>query len=344
MANKYLQAAIGSIETVETTRSYWFIRTSSGDYYKEFVRSGFIAVGYDLISPEDIAKNNMYSADGESLLNIVIKQQYPEQKRPAYIGNQLIDFAYKVKKGDLVVIPSYSTGRISIGEVVDDKIYVETDIPDHPSACPFKKRKKVNWIKVSLNFERIDPNLIKIKYRQKTVSRIDPYLGSILDRTITPLFIKGENAHLTFEITKEDSINAFELFESWIELFSLAEEFGKEEGYDVNKKDFNVRINVQSPGTIEFISYSVVGITVLSLLVAAIIGADFKIKNTILGEIHIKTPGLLSQISDFLDKRQERKTKKQLFENVLKMQINPDDVANILKQLNQRNGEKSSEN
>ena len=337
MTKAEIQKIIDDLATVSERRNYWLVRTMGGQYYHDFVANGFIAIGYDEVPVSEIAKANTNDNTAQKIIGALIKKIYPKEQRPNYIGRQILDFTYYIKKGDIVVIPSVSSDLLSIGEVVETPIYQEqTPAKDIPEVCPFEKRKKIKWLKKDLRLDKLDANLLRLKYTRRTITSIDEDLSDFIDRLITPLFIKKDDAHLSLDIRQEQGIKAAELFETWLDLFKVAEEFGKDNNLDINKNDYEVRINVQSPGTIEFISYSVIGIVVLSTIVAAVIGAEYE-ANTKLFNFKIKSDGLIKQITNFLNNKTDRKFKEEITKKVKKMNITADEMVKILEQLNKKN-------
>lgn len=330
-----INEVVNSLTRISSSRKYWFVRTQGGAYYDSFLENSYIAIGYDTIRLSTI-KQAYENPNSKLALSDAIKERFPEETRPGYIGNQLIDFCYNIKKNDIVVIPSVSSTYVSIGEVESTPIN-ELDKSVDEKDCPFLKRKKIKWLKTNIKLSNLDPELIKLKYTQRTVTRVPDELTSFIDRKILPIFIKDENAHLALNVQKEESISAYSLFSTWIDLLDLVEEFGKEQNLEIEKEDFDLRINVQSPGTIEFITYSIVGLAVLSLMVAALVGAEYK-TNSKFFEMHFKTEGLFSKLGLFLDKRRDRIDQKRLTEKVTEMDLNPEEFVEILKQLRSNKG------
>lgn len=288
---------IESLTTIENNRQYWFVRTQGGNYYNTFLKNSYIAIGYDDISLS-IIKKAFENVNGKKSLSDVIKSKYVEELRPNYIGNQLIDFSYNLRKGDIVIIPSEASNYISIGEIEETPIYeIENKLSDDD--CPFLKRKKIRWVKQNIKFESIDSKLVNLKYSRRTITRIDEEMSSFIDRLLFPIYIKGDNAHLTLNVTKKENLPAYSLFSTWTQLLDLTEEFGNEQKLDIDKNDIDLKINVQSPGTIEFITYSVVGIVTLSLFVVALIGADFESKTRPF-RFSFKSEGLIKKFQIFL--------------------------------------------
>ena len=326
-----IQQLIKSISTVKTTRECWFVRTQGGDYYEDFLKNKYIAIGYDEINLSDI-KNASAGEVGKNILTEIIKKKFPDEGRPGFISGQLVDFSYNISKGDIVIIPSYSSEYVSFGEVVETPIYIEDKILQNEE-CPFLKRKKIKWNKINIKLEDLDSDFIPLKYSQKTITKLDGKLTTYVDRIITPIFIKDNDAHLSLDIQRKEKIPAYELFETWIDLLELTEEFGKENELEIDKKSFDLKINVESPGTIEFITYAVTGIVVLSVIVVALVGAEYE-SNTRPIRFKLKSEGLLKKVTDFLNSKQDRVLKSELIKKVKDMEINPDEVAKILDKIN----------
>lgn len=326
-----IKELIDSLTVFNNKRDYWFIRTQGGDFYKTFLENSYIAIGYDSINLSSI-KNATNEKHGKKKLAETIKKQFPDESRPGYIGNQLIDFSYNIKKGDIVIIPSESSSLISIGEVVETPIF-ELKNNLGVTDCPFLKRKKIKWLKQNLTFKQIDSNLISIKYSQRTVTKIKDEFYPFIDRIISPIYIKNDNAHLAINVQREENFPAYDVFKTWIDLLDLTEEFGKEENVLIEKKDIDLKINVQSPGTIEFITYSVVGIIVLATLVTALIGAEYE-SNSRPFRFKFKSDGLIKKVSEFLDKKKDREFKESLTNKLIAMEIKPEELIELLKNIN----------
>ena len=334
MNKQDIDRIIKSISKVKPTREYWFVRTQGGNYYKDFLKGNYIAIGYDEINLSDIRAANS-NVSGKVTLTEIIKKKFPNEGRPGFVSHQLVDFAYNISKGDIVIVPSYSSEFISIGEVVETPIFQATQqLKDEE--CPFMKRKKTKWLKLDILLDNLDSEFIKLKYSQKTITKVDIEISNFIDRIISPLYIKENDAHLSLDIRKKEKINAYELFQTWTELLDLTEEFGKENDLEIDKRSFDLKIHVQSPGTIEFITYAVIGIVVLSVIVVAIIGAEYEF-NTRPIRFKLKSDGLIKKVSEFLDSKQNRLLKSELIKKVKDMDIKPEEIAKILEQVSNDN-------
>src|ERR1035437_5518055 len=106
---------------VRGTRHYWFFRTNGGDYYESFLKGGYIGIGYNQISYSTI-KSVEKDEEGNynsKLLSPLVKEKYgDEEPHPNLAAAQLVKFVHEIKKGDIILIPSFCSQEISFGEVL----------------------------------------------------------------------------------------------------------------------------------------------------------------------------------------------------------------------------------
>lgn len=319
---------ISHLITVKSDKKYWFVRTMGGEYYDNFIDGNYVAIGYDKISLYDISQSKNKDFFDEEKLGKIILKAFPDEQRPKYIATQLFDFVYFIKKGDLVVIPSETSNVFSFAEVSDSAAYLQTK----PDNCPFKKRKRVTYIKKNVPLNSLDTLFYKLKYTQRTVSHIDEEIIPYIDAIINTIFVKNDNAHLALELRQKTAIKATSLFETWLDIFNISENFAKDNGIDFTKEDFQIKITLHSPGWIEFISYSIEGIILISVILASLIGASFKAKHNNFG-IEFNTEGFLKKYSDYLNDKVDRKLKEKIINKLDEMDIRTEDIRKLLQQV-----------
>jgi restriction system protein len=328
----YIEQAIENVAKINQTRRYWFIRTQGGDYYSDFLTNGFVAIGYDNASHEEIRAS--YKSGGDYNVSTLVESKYPDETRPKYIATQLIDFSINIKKGDIIIIPSQSSNYLSFGEIIDSlvvapkKLSVQTEV-DY-EICEFKKRRKVKWYRTNISIDSLDANFLRIKTIQRTVTELKDGLIVYVDRAIIPLFIKGEQAHVALVTTKTGDYSASATFESWTEVLNLMEEFALEEGIDVKKESIKFRINVQSPGDIELISSVVIGILLISGIIAIAVGVDIQLKDS---------PFLRSIKTKF--DRVPAKVKNKIINGINGLGLSKNNIREITNQLKDENNDNS---
>lgn len=306
-----MEQLIKYIPQIPENQRYWFVRTNSGEYYDSFVNDGFIGIGWNQIELKHLKENRP--------LDDIVKEKYKDENRPNYVANQIKTFCFDMKKGDIVLIPSSKSAYIHFGVIQDDEAYEEEipfeieNIDAHPELlfeyeglCPYRKRRKVKWIK-PIKRNNMDPQLYKLIYSQHTISNADGY-AEYIDKSLFDFYIKGRKCHFILHVRKKDYIKARHLISFMSDLLSLA---GHKEGNEID-----IKVNVQSPGTIELIGFIPIIITV-SLGFVGLVGGRVKF----LG-MELDTPGVIGRWLEW------QKVKKEQVENEITEQQKESMVAN----------------
>lgn len=239
---------VQKVSEIPVKTSYWFVRTDDGKYFDTFYKNGFIGIGWNNITLEEI-KNEISS---DKLRNKIIKSENFDEINPKTKGkvttilNKLEHFV-NLKRGDVVIIPSRHSSRLAFGIVDSD--FTEVDI-SKSHECDFYKRRKINWVAVK-NMQQLDPHFYKMKISRHTISKIDDY-SVFVDNVINSLYRKNNYTHFVIDITSENDINVIPLVNLIQNIQFLIEEINKEFllGEEIDKN--SIRLNLQSPGKIEF--------------------------------------------------------------------------------------------
>jgi len=177
--------------------------------------------------------------------------------------------------------------HIAFGQITSAAFIQEPSKADiELELCPFKKRRHVSWIK-TISRRHLDPYLFKLLFAHNTITDASDYAPNI-DRAIHDLYIKGDVGHLVLEVKKENRVSARELARLIDRTICLVE-FPESE---INTDNIDVKINVQSPGPIEFIAAAGT-IFILSRVILAIAGGTSSFK--------IKVPGCCIESSDTIN-------------------------------------------
>lgn len=321
------------IREISKNKNYWFVRTQGGDYYENFINGEFISIGYDKILLFDVDQLKNSPNPTEALADKV-RKYYEDNLTPTHTANQILKFVNEINKGDIVLIPSTSSNHITFGEVTDSKTYLKSESKDIDN-CPFEKRKKVKWIKTVQKL-KLNPNLYRLIYSHHAITEANFY-DQYIDKTLNSFFIKYNRAHLVIDVATNEGINARELFTMGLQMFECVDSFSKSNNYNASSDDIEIKTNLESPGTVEFISNSVLALTIIGLIIVLLNGGNFEL-NLRITAVKVNSPGLIKKISEFLNDKQNRKTKDAITEHLKKLQIqNPEDVAKILNQLQDKN-------
>lgn len=322
---------------IDASRRYWFIRTDGGRLYDAFKVGGIIGIGYPKININElIACDFSVDAQCDSLKNR-ISDAYPDHKRPGLVVSQLKRFTKDLKYGDLVVIPSESSNRILIGDVVDDELYeMDLYVNIGSESClesEFKKFRKVRWIK-EVSKKDYNPHLFQLMNSHQAIYSADDY-SQWIDQLLFDFFKKDNYYHLVLNIGSRNEITAQDLFRVCLDLLDFSEVIVnsviEEDAYNIVAK-----VNINSPGDIELIAATPFILGIIALVVLFVNGGHFVAKlDKYNFEVSLGTDGLISRIKDFLDSNEDRKLKKSVREKIGGLEIKDSrDLIGILQAIN----------
>lgn len=299
-----------NLPIVNPTRQYWLVRTSSGDYYEEFKHNGYIAIGWNEIPVADLASIHANETNEEVRNRVKSKVHVegdPEHDRGARMSQskaigQLLKFAYEIKRGDIVVIPSSNSDYLSFGEVEDTPIYI-----DNSGNCDFTKRKRVSWIKTDIRRLSLDSNLYRFIFAHQTINNVNEY-AEYINSTLFDFYTLNGRSSLVLRVRRQEAFDSFRIGVFYSDLLFFMKEFSEENGQEVNPGDINVKLDLQSPGTIVFfgvLATALVCLGVMTILAGGEGGLEIdpatqKIK------FNFKSNSFFEKFSDFLDRKQER--------------------------------------
>lgn len=315
------------IQEIPSNQKYWFFRTEGGTYFSDFYLNGFIAYGWNNLCDFDHILNTKHDDLKEEF-----KKLYPEEKRPGLAINQMITFINKMNIGDIVIIPSAASEHIGIG-IISSNPYLATDpyslnsdtfLDDDKNdaedigykKCPYKKRREVNWIK-TIPQKRIDPYLFKLMCAVNTISDAS-YYASFIDRIVYPIYLKDNQVHLTLRVEKKEKISAIDVANLINGIINLLD-FSDDASLQTDLNSLELRINVQSPGVIEFIGGSLVVCIICSALSLVATGAEINFTVPGVVDFSVKSEGAIEKYLKY--KKEENDHEIQLKETMGKLQV-----------------------
>lgn len=266
------------IHEVDSKRNYWFVRTDGGNYFDAYVSGNYIGLGWNAIPFTEPDEKGCYPED------LIKDLESKGHKQPTRVLNQIKRFYKEMKKGDVVVIPSTSSLNLAFGYISDDEVYIEENITDDDienGACPYTRRRHVNWI-VNIDKARIDPHLYALFRNHQVISDGKSY-ASYIDRALHTLYIKDGIAHLTFTVESKTNPKALSIPTFMLVLIERTEAFIKE--YEIIddcknlENEIDSKINVQSPGVIEFLG-SATNILAIAVMSIGLFGGKAKFEHT----------------------------------------------------------------
>lgn len=287
---------------INPSRKYWFIRSESGLYYENFIVGNYVAIGWDYFD-----KLLYIKTEEKDKFIDAIKNVYKDE-RAGYIYGQINRFVSEISKGDIVMVPSKDSNLISFGEIISDA-YIEpvlsqnTQKKDKEIVCEFKKRRKVKWLK-QIRKSELDPYLYKLIYTQGTVSNVTKFYSDFIDRTIHSFFIKGEKAHLVLHVKKSKNIKVRELLPFIDSTSSAIESIISSKKVDSqNQKNVEIKLNVQSPGPVEFIFIGIAAVGVFFFFKYVLNGIK-SIDQELAGE-YMESELNVDELNELLEKSEE---------------------------------------
>jgi restriction system protein len=197
---------ISKLSVIEPERGYWFIRTDNGVNFEPFTENGFIGIGWNPITLEDITKLSAIEVQQKIAKTYNIDLELAKGKsKVTSIYNKLIRFK-DLKKGDVIIVPSNSSGRLAFGIVEDTNVYIDIE-KSHD--CEYYKRKKVNWI-TTKSLGELDPIFYEIKISRHAISNIKHY-EDYIDRIMSTFYFKDNFGNFVFDVNQDEDINLIEL-------------------------------------------------------------------------------------------------------------------------------------
>ncbi|WP_088033463.1 restriction endonuclease [Evansella clarkii] len=281
------------VTQINPYRNYWLVRTQGGDYYDEFFHDNFIAINWDAFDNLE-----QFAQTEKALMLNEIERRYPKEQ-PGRIYGQIFRFLFEINNGDIVMIPSKNSTHISFGIVKSETFIHEiTESALDENVCPFKKRRNVEWVKTVKRAE-LDPYLYRMMQSHHTINNANDY-ADVIDRTLHSFYVKNGKAHLVLKVKQDDEIAAVDLLEAlnnFLDIIPYVKDpMNEEKTY--SKEVVDLKLRVQSPGIIEFISqvapWAVLG---MGLALNYIVGG--KIKGTFTKErqeVEASSDGMLEKL------------------------------------------------
>jgi hypothetical protein len=343
------------IPSINPQKNYWLVRTSSGANYDDFINGGYIAIGWNEITLFDLNQINLFP--GNRPLFDTIRDKVKSERDDddsensrgiqAYqsrsIG-QLLKFAYEIKKGDVVVIPSYNSDKLAFGEVLTTPILTSDSIKFGSDQCEYNKRKRVRWLKTNVSRSTLDSNLYKFIFAHQTINNISEYSEHI-NNFLYDFYQVDGNYSLVLRVKSTAKIDAFAMSQFYSDLIYFINYFSDVE--EEKDKKLSVTFDLQSPGTIVFVGSILLGVGLFTIAMFTIMaggenGFEFDPESKKI-KWNFKSNSFLEKYSEYLDRkeaRNERKAKriteedeqrrKRLFENLKHFEVSPNkDVSEL---------------
>ena len=277
--NKFKQLLQNLAEDVnlKPERDYWMVRTSNGNHYVPFLRRGVVALQMPYITNDYISELRTNNADNVALQaiqghlqSIVDNPQHQlhglaEELMDSSIvvgkrAKQLFNFCFKMKAGDMVLIPDEGASYISIGILTDDYPVLREDITrTYPVA------RKVRWVN-QIPKNRLEPGLYRALGAHQALANISKY-SEYLERNYGSCFMIGDACHYVLAINSEQ-VSADQFFGMGNTLLKTLNKLSEQYDLGVNTEDIHLSMNLNSPGKVDFIATPMIALLIMALLTA----------------------------------------------------------------------------
>lgn len=281
--------------------SFWMLRTKRGVYYHEFLESGFIAIGWNVLSKRD------FDVDSEEQRKAKIELTYPDEKRANGCVNKCSRFIFEMKPGDLVVV--VGSGEVAfciIGEYYEETIndaitkeleaniqIEDSNYKDFSIACPYVKRRKITCLK-KVEEDSLTPILYRAISNRHSISTMESYTIEFLSECFDYFSYNG-STYLTCRVTSRDSINIRNLSRF---LVYTDEILAGESDFPISTK-----VNLNSPGSIllsipmDALDFALEHSLALLTLMTCLFGGEINING-----FNVKLPSIRTAIKDWREK------------------------------------------
>lgn len=242
-----VESLLKDIEIISSSVNYWFVRTDSGDNYETFKNHDFIGIGWNYITLDDITNKTSAETIQKIARREKIDLEISKQRGKATaIYNKIMKFS-QLKKGDVIIIPSYQSSRLSFGIIADNAIAIDTE-KSHD--CDYYKRRRVLW-KAERNIGDLDKTFFLIKRSQHSIASVNNY-ADYIDSVIYNLYAKEGYSHLVLNVKTHQDINWPDLGQTLVDMYELLNVV--KDKFDLNEdiEHSSIRLNLQSPGILNF--------------------------------------------------------------------------------------------
>lgn len=321
----------GYILKIPNNTNYWLLRADGGKYLADFEQNNFISIGHNeitmkIINGDDAPRDNLGRTDIKELY----AQFNPDDSKQAITlrANQLIEFVYDFKVGDIVIVPGRRSIDYSVGIVAGEPY----DLPEENvelrnknkisnginyTICPHIKRRKVCWIK-SIKRSQLPKELSFALTAQQTVFNVKEAKHGI-NKIISPVFIDEYGINLVIATDVEHGLTLQQYVSLATFIKSAANDQYNNIRVDPEKNSptsFTAIISAVDPDTIKAITTLIKTLYQLNndpINTAITVGSVYTILKLVFGK-NIKQVGLIRYFSEMYSNHLDNELKRQEIE------------------------------
>lgn len=304
------------IQKVSETTGYWMVRTMGGDYYEEYDQNGFVAIGYNEITLNEIRNLDHNINKANIQLREKVKRLFPNIARPGHIASQLLRFCRSIKPGDIILLPSHASYKVSICRVTG-AVYDEGNAREGNGECPFIKRLPIEIVKHTTRLD-LPPKAQLMFNSRHPISDISNY-AQYLDNTVCDFYSKSEELHVVLKINTDNNV-ATTTFYNIEKIFEIANGFCQENNIPFEYDDVVLKVQMESKGCLHFISKNKNKLAIAVLGILFINGGGLKIEYGKF-KLDLSTDGLFKAYSEYMDRKVDRETKEVIKKSLDSLEI-----------------------
>ncbi|MBO5225839.1 MAG: hypothetical protein J6B46_05475 [Parabacteroides sp.] len=326
---------------ISSDARYWMVRTMGGDFYKEFVEDGFIAVGYNEITLDDLLTLPQSESLSKEVISAKLKDRNNSISNTSYPTSQILKFYREMKVGDFVVVPGRDSHYVSFGIVTSDVYEADDKYLHSEDLCPFSKRRTIDWRKSTVK-SKLNPYLQLMFNSRHIISDIDDY-APYIDSLLNDFYVKDEETHLVLRINTENDINAGNFFAIY-KVFEIVDQYCADNGIKESTSDIVMKIQVESPGTIRLSSKHKLILGLVSLAILWLNGGGLKMGIESVGfNLDLSTNGVIDRFNESLDRNVDRDMKLSIKNSIDSLDMSvPQNVEYALRMLQELNKSRKS--
>lgn len=326
------------IKMIKSDTHYWLVRCMGGDFFSEYTSRGYIAIGYNEVSLAEIKHATSYNEKAGEQLKLMIeakemkKVEPDDDINPQYASTQLLKFYRDINIGDIIVIPGKNSDFVAIAKIESD-VYEEKKVAQLTGVCNFIKRRKIKVLR-TLFRSKLNPKMLLMFNSRHIISNADNY-AEFIDNCVSDFYQKDDTTFLVLRVRQEESLRGID-FGLVPELISLLKDYSEENNLNLDPvNDIKAKMCVQSPGDILMFATSWEGITIIGLFLVVLAGGEVYCNKT--EGFKFKAGTIFSSISEFLDRRRDRKFIAAMQDKLKGMKIEtPEDLTKIMEEFNKK--------
>lgn len=230
--------------------------------------------------------------------------------------SKILRFEKTIAIGDIVMIPSYNSQRVMIGQIKSD---VETATITNTSYAknvnsiltfPSKRIRRVEWLhSTPIPSSKLNPKLIPLLCSQHSLTNATEKYAPSIEQEVYPIYFKNGLYHLNIPVSGKIHKNFG--IEAYSELFNVIEyirwRFSAEHNVDLYSQEIELKLSIQSPGITQWISKNKNVLAYIAVAIIAINGGTLKGP----GGVELSSPGLLGHAEKIYKYKKEYDLKEQ---------------------------------